>query len=65
MRKLDLDKMDEDGNEQDHRLHEVDDDYSERSIMDEDQFEDDDIGLGSSRREQRMSGVEETMFEMR
>lgn len=63
MRKLDLDKMDEDGNDQDHRHP---DSYDDERAMDDDQSEDEDMLVpGSSSRGQRMSGVEETMFEMR
>jgi hypothetical protein len=63
MKKLDLDKMDEDEKDQSHR-----DSYddSERNVMDDDESEDEDMLVpGSSSRGQRMSGVEETMFEMR
>jgi len=67
MRKLDLDKMDEDI--EDHSLRHRDsyDERSERSIgSDNDDDEDEDMLVpGSNSREQRMSGVEETMFEMR
>ncbi len=65
MRKLDLDKMDEDIEDPGHR--DSYDDQSERSIIsDDDDDEDEDMLVpGSSGRGQRMSGVEETMFEMR
>jgi serine/threonine protein kinase SCH9 len=67
MRKLDLDKMDEDSD--DHLRRDSYDDFSERGIMsDENEGEDEDDDMmmpGSSGRGQRMSGVEETMFEMR
>ena len=66
MRKLDLDKMDEDIEDtQDHR--DSYDDRSEKSILSDDEDDEDEDMLvpGSSGRGQRMSGVEETMFEMR
>lgn len=65
MRKFDLDKMDEDLDDHHHR--DSYEDISERSIMsDEDEDEDEDMMVpGSCGRGQRMSGVEETMFEMR
>ena len=63
MRKLDLDKMDEDI--EDHHSHRDSyDDVSEKSILSDDEDEDM-LVPGSSGRGQRMSGVEETMFEMR
>jgi hypothetical protein len=64
MRKLDLDKMDEDG---EHHHRDSYDAVSETSIISDDEDEDDEDMLvpGSSGRGQRMSGVEETMFEMR
>lgn len=65
MRKLDLDKMDEDIDESGHRDRDSYDDVSERSVL-SDEFDDEDMLVpGSASREQRMSGVEETMFEMR
>ena len=65
MKKLDLDKMDED--DEDHpRHHGYYDDSSERSIItDEDDEMDEDMIPGSSGRGQRMSGFDEEMFEMR
>jgi hypothetical protein len=67
MRKLDLDKMDEDTDEHGHHHRDSYDDKSERSILsDGEEDEDEDMLVpGSSGRGQRMSGVEETMFEMR
>ena len=66
MRKLNLDKMDEDANDQDHRRRDPYDDDAERSIMDDEQSEDEDMLVpGTTNRGERMSGVEETMFEMR
>jgi hypothetical protein len=63
MKKLDLDKMDED--EKDHSRRDSYDD-SERNAMEDDESEDEDMLVpGSSSRGHRMSGVEETMFEMR
>jgi hypothetical protein len=63
MRRLDLDKMEDDLDQ--HR--DSYDAVSETSIVSDDDDEDDDDMLvpGSSSRGQRMSGVEETMFEMR
>ena len=64
MRKLDLDKMDEDI--EDHHSHRDSyDAVSEKSILSADEDDDDMLVPGSSARGQRMSGVEETMFEMR
>jgi len=64
MRKLDLDKMDEDIEDRGHR--DSYDDTSERSIISDDEDDEDDMLVpGHSGRGQRMSGVEETMFEMR
>jgi len=65
MRKFDLDKMDEDI--EDHgRNRDFYDDVSERSILSDDEDDEEDMMVpGSSGRGQRMSGVEETMFEMR
>ena len=64
MRKLDLDKMDEDM--EDHGRHRDSyDDTSERGIVSDDDEDEDMLVPGSSGRGQRMSGVEETMFEMR
>jgi Protein kinase C terminal domain len=67
MRKLDLDKMDEEIEDHGHHHRDSYDDVSERSIISEDESDDDEDMLvpGSSGRGQRMSGVEETMFEMR
>jgi hypothetical protein len=67
MRKLDLDKMDEDIEDDGHHHRDSYDDQSERDIIsDDDDNEDEDMIVpGSSGRGQRMSGVEETMFEMR
>ena len=69
MRKLDIDKMDEDTADHDHRHRNSYDDASERSILsdeEDEEEEDEDMLLpGSSGRGERMSGVEETMFEMR
>jgi len=62
MRKLDLDKMDEDTDDRRHR--DSYDDVSERSILSDDE-EDEDEDMVSGSRGHRMSGVEETMFEMR
>jgi hypothetical protein len=62
MKKLDLDKMDED--EKDHSHRDSYDD-SERNTMDDESEDEDMLVPGSSSRGQRMSGVEETMFEMR
>ena len=63
MRKLDLeDKMDEDMDPR-HRSS-IDEDVVSDHSMTDDEDEDDMLGPGS-RRSQRMSGVEETMFEMR
>jgi hypothetical protein len=65
MRKLDLDKMDEEGDLR-HR-DSYDDAVSDRSLHSDEELDDDDDLMvpGSSGRGQRMSGVEETMFEMR
>jgi hypothetical protein len=67
MLKLDLDRMDEDI--EDHDRHDRDsyDDQFDRDIIsdDGDDEEEDMLVPGSSGRGQRMSGVEETMFEMR
>lgn len=66
MRKLDLDKMDEDIEDHGHR--DSYDDQSEKSIVsdEEDEVDDEDMVVpGHGGRGQRMSGVEETMFEMR
>jgi hypothetical protein len=65
MRKLDLDNMDEDIEDHGHR--DSYDDISEKSIISDGDDEDDEGMLvpGSGSRGQRMSGVEETMFEMR
>jgi len=66
MRKLDLDRMDEDANDQDQLHRDTYDDDAERSVIDDEQSEDEDMLVpGTSSRGQRMSGVEETMFEMR
>jgi hypothetical protein len=66
MRKLDLDKMDEDIDNQSDNDRDSFDDQSERGIISDDDDEDEDMLVpGSSGRGQRMSGVEETMFEMR
>lgn len=67
MRKLDLDKMDEDIEDPGHHDRDSYDDVSEPgAISDDDENEDEDMMVpGSSGRGQRMSGVEETMFEMR
>ena len=70
MLKLDLDKMDEDIEDHDHYDRDSYDDQYERDIIsdDDDNHEDEEEGMlvpGSSGRGQRMSGVEETMFEMR
>jgi len=61
MKKLDLDKMDEDEKDQSHR-----DSYDDSERNMDDESEDEDMLVpGSNSRGQRMSGVEETMFEMR
>jgi hypothetical protein len=66
MRKLDLDKMDDFDEHHRHR-DSYDDAVSDRSLHSDDELDDDDDLMvpGSSGRGQRMSGVEETMFEMR
>ena len=64
MKKLDLDKMDDDEDDHRHRNSYDEDALSDRSLNSDD--EDDDLMVpGSSVRGQRMSGVEEPMFEMR
>lgn len=68
MLKLDLDKMDEDIEDHDHYDRDSYDDQYERDIISDDDEEEEEEGMlvpGSSGRGQRMSGVEETMFEMR
>jgi hypothetical protein len=64
MKRLDLDKMDEDIEDHSHR--DSYDDVSEKSIISDDEEDDEEMFVpGSGSRGQRMSGVEETMFEMR
>jgi hypothetical protein len=68
MKTLDLDKMDEDTDEPISVHRDSFDSRSEASILTDDE-EDDDFNMliisGSGSRGQRMSGVEEAMFEMR
>ena len=66
MKKLDLDKTDDD-EDMGRNRDSYDDAVSDRSLHSDDELDDDDDLMvpGSSGRGQRMSGVEETMFEMR
>jgi hypothetical protein len=65
MRKLDLDRMDEDTDDPLHHNRDSYDDISERSIVSNDDEDEDEDMMGPGSRGHRMSGVEETMFEMR
>ena len=67
MKRLDLDKMDEDTDDPVEMHRDSYDARSETSIVSGDDDEEDDMLIipGSSSRGERMSGVEEPMFEMR